>query len=210
MKTALIADDHPLVRTAINDILKKEFAIGRCDQAANEMEIRRHLTSKKYDFITLDVSMPHTNFSRILKHIKIQNPKADILVISMQDELIYGPLSISLGANGFLSKSSSKGVYLSAFSKVLAGKRYISECLEEVLVHNINTPPSDTITKLSQREMEVAKLLTKGYKMKEVCTALNINYSTCNTYKKRVFAKLNIYNLRSLATWMEVYDINKD
>ena len=208
MRNILIADDHSIVRSGIKGIILKNLTVTKIDEAANENEIVHQVKSTLYDLIILDINMPDTDFVKLINWLNVTAPKANILVFSMYPEEIYGERCLQLGAKGFLNKAAPETEILLAITQLLSGKKYISNTLAEKLhKRNGDNNITNPFNALSSRELEIAILINKGHSLPEICTILNIQYSTANTYKRRIFEKLNITNTLTLSRLMQTFNM---
>lgn len=204
----LICDDHSIVRMGIKTIIKSHLGVTNIDEAASESEISSTLKTQQYDLIILDINIPGIDFANTIDWIKITSPDTPVLVFSMHSEEIYGKRSFQLGAKGFLHKTAANEEIAAAVKTLLDGGTYLSGTLAEKL-----SGPKDKIDsempfdKLSAREFEIALLINKGQSLPEICSTLNIQYSTANTYKRRIFEKLKVYNTLALSRLMMSFNI---
>lgn len=204
----LICDDHSIVRLGIKSVIKNTLVVNYVDEASCEQEIISNIKSQYYDLIILDINIPGVDFASMMEWLKVTAPKSPILVFSTHTEDIYGRRSFQLGAKGFLPKTASNNEVAAAIKKIVEGGIYISEILEQML-----SSPQELISaqtpfdKLSSRELEIALLINKGQSLPEICSTLNIQYSTANTYKRRIFEKLNVYNSLALSRLMMSFKI---
>lgn len=204
----LIADDHSIVRTGIKTLLNDYFSPEIVDAAGTDNEVVKLIRSRKYDLVILDIQMPGVDFTNLIDLISSTAPETRIVVFSMYGEEIYGKRCLHLGAKGFINKSSSDQEIIQALQKVLNGGVYASQTLQDLL---LNTPAqeknSNPFNRLTPRELEIAILINKGMKLPMISTTLNIQYSTANTFKRRVFEKLEVDNPVSLSNLMKAYNI---
>ena len=208
MKNFLIADDHSIVRSGIKEIILKNLPVTKIDEASKEDEIVHYVKSNFYDLIVLDINMPDTDFVKLIDWLHVTSPKTNILVFSMYPEEIYGERCLQLGAKGFLHKTASNTEILSALTQVINGKKYIGATLAEKLQkRNSETEITNPFRALSSRELEIAILINKGHSLPEICTILNIQYSTANTYKRRIFEKLDINSTLTLSRLMQTFNM---
>jgi len=208
IRKILLADDHAIVRSGIKFLIKENFDPETIDEAENEDEIVKCIKAQNYELILLDITLPNTDFARLMHWISVSSPSSKVLVFSMHSEDMYGVRSLQLGAKGFLHKTVSNEEIVFAIKRVLEGKKYIGQGLAELLAQKdagakINNP----FNSLSQREMEIVVHLNSGRSLPEICNILKIQYSTANTYKRRIFDKLNVHNLLSLARLMQSFDM---
>jgi two-component system invasion response regulator UvrY len=201
-----LGDDHAIVRSGIKFLVKENFDPEVIDEAENEDEIVKCIKSNRYDLILLDITLPNTDFTRLMQWIAIAAPTAKVLVFSMHSEDIYGVRSLQLGAKGFLHKTVSNDEIVFAIRRVMEGKKYISEGLAELLTSKDNGAKiTNPFNSLSQRELEIVVHLNSGKTLPEICNILKIQYSTANTYKRRIFDKLNVHSLLSLSRLMQSF-----
>lgn len=204
----LIADDHSIVRTGIKTLLNDYFSPEVVDAAGTDNEVVKLIRTRSYDLVILDIQMPGVDFTNLIYLISTTTPETKIVVFSMYGEEIYGKRCLQLGAKGFINKSTTDHEIIQALQKVLNGGIYASPTLQEMLV---STPAqersSNPFDRLTPRELEIAILINKGMKLPAISTTLNIQYSTANTFKRRVFEKLEVDNPVSLSNLMKAYNI---
>jgi two-component system invasion response regulator UvrY len=205
-KNILLADAHSIIRLGIKSIIRENLQVNNIDEAADETAITEKIKQKQYDLLLLDTQIPHTDFNKLISWITIVSPLTDIIVFTMQPEEVYGIRCLQLGTKGFLKKEASNEEILFAIKKVLNGERYMSARLSDMLANYISRKSTgNPFDNLSQREMEMVLHLQKGKTLPEICDILKIQYSTANTYKRRIFEKLQVTSLISLSRMMEVY-----
>jgi len=209
MKNILLADDHSIVRMGVKSLLQRDLPEYIVDEAENETEIETQVKQKKYQLIILDIDIPQGDFVKLMHWLLTITPDANILIFSMHEESIYGQRCLQLGARGYLHKSANDNVILNAINRVLAGKKYISPDLAELLSDNKTSDSTlNPLLKLSIREMEIMLLLNKGRTLAEICEVLKIQYSTVSTFKRRIMEKLNVKSMHSLYKFMQSYNLD--
>jgi len=208
MTSFLLADDHSIVRSGIKALVKENFHVKRIEEAEDENEIVKWVKSYRYDLILLDINMPNTDFVTLMGWLGTTSPSTRILIFSMHPEDIYGVRCLQLGAWGYLRKTASNEEIITAIRRVLEGRKYISPMMEEILSQTDSEKNmSNPFQHLSSRELEIAGLLNKGKSLPEICTVLNIEYSTVNTYKRRIFDKLMVHSVLSLSRLMQTFNL---
>jgi DNA-binding NarL/FixJ family response regulator len=202
----LIADDHGIVRSGIKALLKQYFETVKIDEAATEDEITNKVRSVSFDILILDINIPGSDFVGLMGWLKNTSPDTRVIIFTTYPEEIYGERCLQLGAKGFVNKTAPDLEILKAIRQVMDGDLYVSISLQKTRSddESITTNPFD---KLSVRELEIALLINHGHKLPEICTRLNIQYSTANTYKRRIFEKLQVHNAVSLSHLMETFNI---
>jgi DNA-binding NarL/FixJ family response regulator len=206
----ILADDHSIVRSGIKALINENFHGVKIEEAENGEKLLKLLKIRSFDLLLLDINMPDTDFVKLMEYIQATAPDTRVLVFTMHQEDIYGIRCLNLGARGFLHKTASNEEIIQAIKRVLDGKKYISPALAELLSdNNSQHEKTNPFQHLSARELELAMLFNKGKSLPEICSILNIQYSTANTHKRRLFEKLNVNNVLSLCRLMEAYHIQR-
>ncbi|MCK0189488.1 response regulator transcription factor [Arenibacter sp. F20364] len=205
----LIADNHPIVRMGVKQVLEHVSDIEVIADASTTTELFNKLEIFTPDVILLEMDIPEINGIATLRKIKKQYPNIRVLIYSGQSEDVYALSTIRAGAFGYLSKTSDIDYIISAIRKVSEGNMFITNELAQRLAFDEGTQkPRRFFRKLSTREVEVLKLLASGKRNKEVAQGLDLNEKTVSTYKARLMRKLNVDNLVDLlqqAKALELY-----
>ena len=191
----LIADDHPLIRKGLMQILADSIYIKNVYEAGNSTEVFKQLASKKVDVLILDISMPGKDGIEILKDVKIQNPDIPVLMLSIQPENQYAVRAFKYGASGCLNKASAPEELIDAIRKVQSGGRYLNDAVSEILLNDIASGNSAELPhkQLSEREYQVMLQLAKGKTISEISDKLNLSIKTISTYRTRLLTKMNLH-----------------
>lgn len=208
----LIADDHSVVRQGIALLLKELLKDPIIYHAASYREtLERIGTLEKIDFLFLDINFPDGNSTKIVHEIREVKPDIRILIFSALEEEIYALRYLNSGANGFLSKLANDEELRFAVNYFLTNGKYISPTIKEKIIENyMHKIPINPLDQLSDRELEIARLLIKGYGNLEISILKDLQKTTVSTYKKRIFEKLNIDNLPALIELFNSYDTEND
>lgn len=202
----LIADDHGIVRSGIKALIKQHLENDRIYEAANENEITQQVKTIFLDLILLDINIPGLDFTGMMEWLKHTVPETNVIVFTTYPEDIYGERCLQLGAKGFLNKTASNSEILLALKAVLSGNMYFNgQPQKNTSQLNNGNKSTNPFEKLSARELEIALLIKKGHTLPDICSILNIQYSTANTYKRRIFEKLNVHNAVTLSHLMETF-----
>ena len=195
MKKILIADDHYVVRMALTLILEAEFSFDVIEYAKGFNEVITHLKNQDFDIIILDINMPDTLYTKMINNIKLLTKDIKILVFSAYEETVAIQY-IDEGVNGFLNKFANEKEIITALKSIKEnGYYYPHQVILDLAQRKKEKNPIDL---LSKREFQVFKLLTEGNGNLEICTILNLEMSTISTYKRRIFAKLNVKTIVEL------------
>jgi two-component system invasion response regulator UvrY len=208
MKRILIADDHHIVRIGLTMMLQEFFSDYTIDEAWSAKSVMSLMKKDTYALVLLDLVMPDTDPTILMHYIKNFHPKTKVLILSMNDETLYGTRYIQLGAQGYLEKNAPKEEIARAIHIILAGKKYISQGLADILLQNsLEGKPANPFERLSQREFQIAMYLVQDYSQKQISEILQVHYDTVNTLKQRLYVKLNIANHKELTALASAYDV---
>lgn len=209
----ILADDHAVVRHGVSLIIKEFRPKAEIFHAHDFPFLLEQLEQHDAELIICDVNMPGCGSFHIIEAIKKVRPEVKILIFSAYPESLYAKRYLQEGANGYLHKDAETETIKHAINAVLANGRYISDQLRENVLENYDASASgkniNPLKNLSNREMEVAVLLTQGLGLLEMSNALNLHISTVSTYKSRVFEKLNISNIPDLLTVFKNYALTE-
>ena len=209
MIKVLIADNHPIIRMGVRNVLESAAGFEMVEDVSTTEELFEKLEKVTPDVVMLEMDIPDINGIAALRKIKKEYPDVKVLMYSGQSEDVYALSAIRAGAFGYLAKSSDIDYIISAVKKVSEGSMFITNELAQRLAFDEGTKkPRRFFRKLSTREVEVLKLLASGKRNKEVAQGLNLNEKTVSTYKARLMKKLNVDNMVDLlqqAKALELY-----
>lgn len=195
MIRVLIADDHPIVREGLRQILSETDDILVVDEASNGKEVLDYTWNNTYDVILLDISMPGRDGLEVLRELKRHKPKLPVLILSMYPEEHYAIRVLRGGASGYLTKSSAPDELISAIRKVATGRKYISSTLAERLTYELDRDADRPAHEsLSDREYQVMHMIASGKTIKEIAEELCLSVKTVSTYRSRILEKMNMKN----------------
>jgi DNA-binding NarL/FixJ family response regulator len=191
MMRILIADDHAILRRGLVEILTREFKDAACGEANNSQQILAQVQEHVWDLVILDVTLPGRSGIDILADLKRMRPKLPVLVLSMHPEDQYGKRVLRAGASGYLNKESAPEELIKAARKVIAGGRYVSPALAEVLALDLGRETDQPLhEKLSDRELEVLRLIGSGKTVSQIAEMLHLSVNTVSTYRARILEKM--------------------
>lgn len=198
----LIADDFPLFRRGVKDLLTdglETVTVEECGSAHELLELAR---KKKWDMVILDITMPGSTGTDTLKQLKAECPKLPVLVLSMHPEDQYAVRMFKAGADGYLTKASAPEELVEAVKKLLAGGQYVSRLMAEKLALTIKV---GTVAvpheQLSDREYEVMCLIASGKTVSEIAETMHLGVTTISTYRARILEKMNLKNNAELTRY---------
>jgi len=192
MASVLIADDHAMVRAGLRRWLEQDPAIDTIGEAVSGSETLERLRDSAWDVVVLDINMPDRSGIDILAHIRTGYPKTRVLVISAFSEKQYAIYALRAGAAGYLAKDQAPEDFMRAIRTVLAGRRFVSTTLAEMLVGALDEPTDQPLhSTLSQREFQILCKLAVGRSVSEIARELCISVKTVSTYRARILEKMN-------------------
>jgi DNA-binding NarL/FixJ family response regulator len=190
-----IADDHPIVRTGIRQILEESAAVRVVAEAGDARELFDALSTIDCDVLLLDISMPGMNALDALRQLRSAYPGIAVLILTMHPEDQFALRMLKAGAAGYLTKAKSPGELLKAVRQIARGGRYLSEPLADILLGEIGWEnrgrPHE---KLSNREFQVLCMIAGGLTISAVAGQLGISVKTASTYRGRILGKMNMKN----------------
>lgn len=193
MIKVLIADDHPIVRQGLRQILASIPDMEVAGEAVNSQEALDQVRVGGWDVLVLDITMPDRSGFDILKQLKHEQPDLPVLMLSIHAEDQLALRALKAGASGYLTKENAPEELVKAIRKVVSGGKYISPRLAETLAFDLDTasdrPRHET---LSDREFQVMQLMAAGKTLMEIAEELSLSAKTVSTYRTRLLEKLNL------------------
>jgi two-component system invasion response regulator UvrY len=196
----LLADDHAIVRSGVKRLLDDTADIRVASEARSGAELLEQLESGVADVAVIDVSMPNTSFTSLMAELKRQHPSVRIVVLSAHEEREYAIRAIRAGASAYVPKEHSMEELAGAIRTAAAGRRYVSPSIGQLLAEDV-AAPSGGLSALSDRELEVLRLLVSGHTVKEASQKLGLSAKTVSTYRARVLEKLGLRTTSELVRY---------
>jgi len=195
----IIADDHPIVRAGMKQIISEASDLMVADEASDGHKLLSKIRAENFDVVILDITMPHMDGLDVLKQLKIEKPKLPVIVLSIHPEDQYALRVLKAGASGYVTKASAPDELINAIRKVFRGGKYISPSIGEKLAFQLNANyeemPHET---LSDREYQVLCMLANGKTVTEIADKLVLSVKTVSTYRARILNKLDMKNTAEL------------
>lgn len=192
----VVVDDHPIIREGISKIINQQKDMEVVGEAVNVNEAIKILKKKNPDMAIVDISLKDSNGIDLIKEVKSKIGTLPILVLSMHPETLYAERVLRAGARGYIMKHEPPEKIIHAIRKVLEGKIYLSEDISEKILSGLTgVTPKDTqsaIGSLSDRELEVFRLIGEGFKPHQIADQLFLSVKTVETYTFRLKQKLNL------------------
>jgi two-component system, NarL family, invasion response regulator UvrY len=193
MYTILIADDHPIVRRGLKQILEETRLVLNVEEASNGLEAIDRAKRGKFDIVLLDISMPGMNGLEVLEELKRVKPSLQVLILSIYPEEDYAVRALKAGASGYLTKKSAPDELVVAIKKISRGERYISPSLADYLACHLTDDKDKPLHEcLSNREFQVMRMIASGKSLKEIAGEMGLSPKTISTFRTRILHKMHL------------------
>ena len=193
MIKVLIADDHPVVRLGLRQILSESSDIHVGAEVASAQDVLQAVRDQRWDIVVLDISLPGGNGIELIGEIRKERPETRVLILTVHSEEQYAVRAIRAGAAGFLNKESAPDRLTEAIRRIASGGRYVSaelaETLASLLAGEAKGQPHE---RLSDREFEIMKLLASGKTVSQVAQDLSLSVKTISTHRARILKKMEM------------------
>lgn len=202
MKRILIADDHTVVRKGLRQILAEEFFDAHIEEVPDADELIKKVIKEKWDVVISDLTMPGKSGLEALSEIKQIFPELPVLILSIHPEEQYAIRALKAGAAGYLSKDTAPDELVNAVHRVLQGKKFITVSIAEKIADSFNIDTEKMLhERLSDRELNVFKMLASGKSITDIAEALSLSITTVSTYRSRIMSKMNMKSNANLTLY---------
>jgi DNA-binding NarL/FixJ family response regulator len=195
-------DDHPIVRQGLGLLINREPDLVVCGEAEDAPSALQRMAIAQPDLMVIDISLDGPDGLELLKTIRLKEPILPVLILSMHEESTYAERSLRAGANGYIMKQEATERVLVAIRRILEGKVYLSERLTnkmlEQFVHGAGSSKNNPLTTLSDRELEVYRLIGAGHGTRQIADELHVSVKTVESYQAHIKEKLSLRNAREL------------
>lgn len=202
MARVLIADDHPLLRNGLKQLLDAEPGLELAGEAEDSDQVLDQIERDCCDLVVLDLCMPGRGGLEVLREIRRLRPNLPVLVLSMHAEERFAVRAIKAGANGYVSKANGACEIVGAIRKVLTGRKYVSSTLAEALAGALEgdgqRPAHES---LSDREFQVMCKIASGKTVSQIAAEVSLSVKTISTYRSRVLEKMNMHSNAELTRY---------
>ncbi len=211
MKTTVyIVEDHPLVRDCLVNLVNGEHDLEVCGFTDNGADAITHIQQLKPGITIVDLSLSKRSGLDLIKFLTDANPEENVLVLSMHDESVYANRVFRAGARGYVNKREASEQVITAIRRILAGSVYVNEAFAVEMAMSLGRKKrehEDPVESLSDREIEIFRLLAAGHETSEVAKGLALSPKTVQTYCGRIKEKLNLKNhtelLQAASRWLD-------
>lgn len=191
-----LVEDHPITRQGFALLLNREDDLMVCGETETAAKALSGIELSKPDLVVVDIALPGRDGLELIKNIATFHPRLPTLVISTLDESVYAKHAFQAGAKGYAMKQEPVEQLLTSVRQVLAGEVYMSEAMRKDLLLNIvhapSRNPSTGIDRLSDREVEVFRLIGEGLGTRHIAEKLSLSISTIETHRTHIKEKLGL------------------
>jgi DNA-binding NarL/FixJ family response regulator len=192
----LVVDDHELLRVALRGLIDNHSELEVCGEADNADDAFRLVTETQPNVVIVDLSLKSGNGLDLVKRIHAKVPAVRLLVLSMHDSRLFAERALRAGASGYVNKQQPSEDILEAVQTVLSGDVYLNEAMTRELLRRTKGEPlsESPVEQLSDRELEIFRLIGQGRATRQIASELHISTSTVETYRERLKTKLGLKN----------------
>lgn len=201
MTTAILADDHDIVRRGLRGILENEGACKVLAEAADGLTAAQLVEKHKPQILVLDLNMPRLHGIEVLRQTRTTSPNTRVIVLSMHSDEPYVIESLRAGAMAYILKGSESQEILQALKEVMNGRRFLSATLSEWAINALVAKPADDadpLQSLTQRERMVVQLAAEGQNNTQIAEKLFISPRTAETHRTNLLRKLGLHTQTDL------------
>ncbi len=197
-----VVDDHPIVRQGLAQLINREPDLTVCGEAEQAASALHAIANEKPDILIVDISLGGPDGLELLKNIRVRYPALPVLILSMHDESIYAERALRAGASGYIMKHEAAEKVLVAVRQILSREIYVSERVANRILHHYisstSTVKQSPLADLSDRELEVFRLIGEGHSTRTIAEELHLSIKTVESYQAHIKDKLSLKNGREL------------
>lgn len=200
-----VADDHPFIRVGLSHLINKEADMVVCGEAETVAGVRSGVEREKPDLLLTDLCLGDGDGLDLIKGLKAQFPNLPILVLSQQDETLFAERTLRAGAGGYIMKERATQDVMEGIRTILGGDLYVSRKVAALAMRKLveggaesSANAGSEIAGLSDRELQVFRLLGAGKGTMEIAEALKLSHKTIETYRENIKRKLDLPNATAL------------
>lgn len=195
-RRVFIVDDHPIVRQGLAQLIDNEPDLTVCGQGEEAYQSLRTIKQLKPDVALVDISLKDSDGIELLKELRAQEPELPVMILSMHDESLYAERALRAGARGYVMKQEAPQVLLSAVRRVLNGEVYVSDRMSATLLQRMvgNKKPGNELPmdRLTDRELEIFRMIGSGLSVKEIAEKLFLSVKTVEAHREHIKEKLGL------------------
>ena len=206
-----LVDDHPVVRQGLTRLIAQEEDLEVCGEAESEVEALDRISAVRPDLVVVDLSLSTGDGIDLIKSLHARDPRLPLLVLTMYEESFYAERAMRAGARGFLTKGDASRLVVDAIRHLLRGEIYVCESVAPKLMKKLITGSAgdeDPVTCLSDRELQVFRLIGQGRSTQEIADEIGLSVKTIETYRANIKRKLDLRDGRKLVEYAIRWVVN--
>ncbi len=212
-RTVFVVDDHPLLRQGLALLINQQQDLEVSGEAEEAQAALHAIAKSRPDILIIDISLNGPDGLDLLKNIRALYPDLPVLVLSMHDEELYAERALRARANGYIMKQEATEKVLVAVRRILQGDVYLSNRMANKMLQQyiVGTPPAiqSPISALSDRELEVFRMIGEGRGTREIAEDLHLSVKTVETYQAHIKEKLSLRSGRELIQHAIQWKVNE-
>lgn len=201
-KKILLVEDHPIFRLGLAELINQEEDFITFGDSKDVIPAIEEIEALKPDLIIADISLKSSDGIDLVKYVKKHHKHIPVLVLSMHDEYLYAQRALHAGARGYIMKQEAMESVVTAIQHVLDGKIYLNEKVKEHILSNISEDPETQAKtpadRLTDRELQVFKMIGRGFSSRDIAQRLFLSIKTIGTYRERIKEKLSLKHANEL------------
>jgi len=201
-RKVFVVDDHAIVREGLTLLINREADLTVCGVADEMHSALRTIESMRPDIVIVDISLNGPDGLDLLKTIRTKDPSLPVLILSMHDESIYAERALRAGANGYIMKQEATDRVLVALRRILNREVYVSDRIANTMLQRLaglsKAREQSPVDVLSDRELEVLRLIGEGRSTRAIAEMLHLSVKTVESYQSHLKEKLGLRNSREL------------
>jgi DNA-binding NarL/FixJ family response regulator len=201
-RRVFLVDDHPLVREGLTNLINAQDDLIVCGEAEDSAGAITGIAKTRPDVALVDISLKNESGLELVKNLESQFPLVALIVLSMHDEALYAERALRAGARGYVMKRESTKSVLASIRRVLEGGVYVSERVVNSMARRFSSPSkvaeSSPVERLSDRELEIFRLLGQGRTTAQIAEDLHLSLKTVQAYCARAKEKFGVSSLGEL------------
>jgi DNA-binding NarL/FixJ family response regulator len=218
-RRVFIVDDHPIVRQGLAQMINQEADLMVCGEAEDAQNALQAVAELLPDLVLVDLSLKGGSGLDLIRALQARQNPLPVLVVSMHDESLYVERALRAGARGYIMKHEATDIMMSAIRRVLQGEIYVSDKMLTKLLGRLlpgDSPDTNTsiLERLSNRELEVFRLIGEGHNTRHIATVLHVSIKTVESHRAHIKDKLKLHDtvelVRYAMQWVEHGKINAD
>jgi DNA-binding NarL/FixJ family response regulator len=214
-RRVFLVEDHPVTRQGLCLLVDREADLIVCGQAGASVPALQGIQSSRPDVAVIDIAIPGRDGIELIRDIGEHHPRLPTLVLSAMDEGIYAKRALQAGAKGYVMKHEPVDHFMMAVREVLAGEVYLSPAMRtQILLASLNLSDPDPklgVKLLSDRELEIFRLIGEGFGTQKIAKNLNLSISTVETHRAHIKEKLGVKYapdlVREAVIWLQSQNV---